>query len=407
MQFVAITDGGTPLDTMARETGFRHAFLNPASIGGRYSALSFFGLVPAALIGVDIKALLERARAMVEQCGNTVAAHESPAVRLGAALAALARAGRDKITFVLSQKIRALGPWLEQLIAESLGKDGKGLVPVVDETLGSPVVYGDDRLFVALLLAGDRSQDAALDALTDAGHPVIRLELRDVLDVGAEMFRWELATATAGAILGVNPFDEPDVVRAKENTGRLLEVQRKTRRLPEWPADVEEDGIALITGMSEGPGGRGSGAKPASVAEGLTAHLAQAQPGDYLAIHAYLESSSEVSSRLGAIRRLLRDRLRIATSLGFGPRYLHSTGQLSKGGPPNALIIQIMGEDADELPIPGASYDFSALKAAQASGDLQAMHERGLRVIRLLLRGKPARGLERLLQLLRTSTRRF
>jgi hypothetical protein len=384
---------------MARETGFRHAFLNPASIGGRYSALSFFGLVPAALIGVDIKALLDRARAMVEQCGNTVAATESPAVRLGAALAALVRAGRDKITFVLSQKIRGLGPWLEQLIAESLAKDGKGLVPVVDETLGSPVVYGDDRLFVALLLAGDRAQDAALDALADAGHPVIRLELRDVLDVGAEMFRWELATATAGAILGVNPFDEPDVVRAKENTESLLAARRKTRRLPEWPADVEEDGIVLITGTS--------GPKPASVAEGLTAHLVQARPGDYLAIHAYLESSGEVSSRLSAIRGLLRDRLRIATSLGFGPRYLHSTGQLNKGGPPSAVIIQIIGEDADELPIPGAGCDFAALKAAQALGDLQALHERGLRVIRLLLRGKPARGLERLLQMLRTSTRRF
>ena len=399
MQFVAITDGGTPLDTTARETGFRHAFLNPASIGGRYSALSFFGLVPAALIGVDIKTLLERARGMVEQCGNTVAAHESPAVRLGAALAALARAGRDKITFVLSQEIRAFGPWLEQLIAESLGKDGKGLVPVVDETLGSPVVYGGDRLFVALRLAEDRSQDAALDALADAGHPVIRLELRDVLDVGAEMFRWELATATAGAILGVNPFDEPDVVRAKSNTEGLLAARRKTRRLPEWPADVEEDGIVLMTGAS--------GPKPASVAEGLTAHLAQARPGDYLAIHAYLESTGEVSSRLGAIRGLLRDRLRIATSLGFGPRYLHSTGQLNKGGPASALIIQIMGEDADELPIPGAGCDFSALKAAQALGDLQALHERGLRVIQLLLRGKPAKGLERLLQILRTSTRRF
>jgi RpiB/LacA/LacB family sugar-phosphate isomerase len=399
MQFVAITDAGTPLDVMARETGFRHTFLNPASIGGRYSALSFFGLVPAALIGVDIKSLLARARAMVEQCGNTVATPESPAVRLGATLAVLARAGRDKVTFVLSDKIRALGPWLEQLLAESLGKDGKGLVPVVDETPGSPAVYGDDRLFVALTLAGDRSRDAALDALADAGHPVIRLELADALDVGAELFRWELATATAGAILGVNPFDEPDVARAKDNTASLLAERKKTRRLPEWPADAEEDGIVLMTGTS--------GPKPASVAEALAAHLGQVRPGDYLAIQAYLEPSGEVSSRLGAIRGLLRDRLRIATTLAFGPRYLHSTGQLHKGGPPTGLFIQITGEDTDEVGIPGAGYDFSALKAAQALGDLQALSGDGRRVIRLHLLGKPAQASERLLQLVRTATRRL
>ena len=399
MQFVAITDAGTPLDIMAKETGFRHTFLNPASIGGRYSALSFFGLVPAALIGVDIKTLLERARAMVEQCGNTVATHESPAVRLGAALAALARAGRDKVTFVLSEKIRALGPWLEQLVAESLGKDGKGLVPVVDETLGSPAVYGDDRLFVALTLAGDRSHDAALDALADATHPVIRLELGDTLDVGAEVFRWELATATAGAILGLNPFDEPDVARAKDHTASLLEARKKTRRLPEWPADAEEDGIVLMAGRS--------GPKPASVAEAVAAHLGQARPGDYLAIQAYLEPSSEASSRLGAIRGLLRDRLRIPTTLGFGPRYLHSTGQLHKGGPPSGLFIQITVEDTEELSIPGAGYDFSTLKAAQALGDLQALSGGGRRIIRLHLLGKPAQTLERLLQLVRMATRRL
>src|SRR6266508_4274 len=253
MQFVAITDAGTPLDAMARETGFRHTFLNPASIGGRYSALSFFGLVPAGLIGVDLKTVLERARTMVERSGNTVSAQESPAARLGAALAGFARAGRDKVTLILSEKLRTLGAWLEQLLAESLGKDGKGLVPVVDEPLGNPVVYGADRLFVALTLEEDGTYDSALDALADAGHPVIRLRLKDPLDVVAEFFRWELATATAGAILGVNPFDEPDVARAKQNTASLLTQWKKSLRLPEWPADAEENGIVLMAKANPKP----------------------------------------------------------------------------------------------------------------------------------------------------------
>jgi len=398
LQFVAITDPGTPLEAMARETGFRHTFLNPPSIGSRYSALSFFGLVPAALIGVDIKALLDRARAMVERCANTVGGHDSPAVRLGAALAALAKTGRDKVTFVLSEKIRSLGPWIEQLLAESLGKDGTGVVPVVDEPLGKPVVYGTDRLFVALTLEEDRSHDAALDTIADAGHPVIRLALRDPFDIGAEFFRWQLATATAGAILGVNPFDEPDVARAQVNTADLLAQWKKTRHLPEWSADAEEGGIVLMAKSST---------KPASVTEGITAHLTQAQPGDYLAIQAYLDPTGEMWNQLQALRVLLRDRLRIATTLGFGPRYLHSTGQLHKGGASNGLFIQITGDDDDSLVIPGAGYDFSTLKAAQALGDLQALSAGGRRVIRLHVPGKRGQGLHQLLQVLRAATRRL
>jgi transaldolase/glucose-6-phosphate isomerase len=398
MQFVAVTDAGTPLDILARETGFRHTFLNPASIGGRFSVLSFFGLVPAALIGVDIRTLIERARGMVERCGNTVGTADSPAVRLGAALAALAKAGRDKVTFVLSEKIRALGPWLEQLLAESLGKDGTGLVPVVDEPLGNPLVYGGDRVFVALTLEGDTTHDAALDTLATAGHAVIRLGLKDPLDIGAEFFRWEFATATAGAILGVNPFDEPDVAAAKENTARLLGQWKRTRRLPEWTAVVEEDAIALKSMAAE---------KPATLAQGIAAHLGQAQPGDYLAIQAYLEPSGEILTRLQALRTLLRDRLRIATTVGIGPRYLHSTGQLHKGGPPSGLFIQITGEDEDRVAIPGAGHDFSTLKAAEALGDLEALHGAGRRIIRLELHGKPGLALQQLLQLTRAATRRL
>ena len=233
IHFVAITDPGRPLDKIAAETGFRRTFLNPASIGARFSALSFFGLVPAALMGIDVKSLLERAHAMVEACGNTVSARDNAAVRLGGALAGLAKAGRDKVTLVLSRKLHGLGPWIEQLLAESLGKNGRGVVPVDDEPLGSPVVYGEDRVFVAITLDGDDLAEPYLDALEEAGHPVIRIPIQDPLEIGAEFFRWELATAAAGVALGVNPFDEPDGARVRENISALLATWRKTRRLPE------------------------------------------------------------------------------------------------------------------------------------------------------------------------------
>jgi glucose-6-phosphate isomerase len=398
MQFVAITDPGRPLDKLATETGFRRTFLNPASIGGRYSALSFFGLVPAALIGVDIKALLERAHGMVETCGNEVGVRGNPAVQLGAVLAGLARAGRDKVTLVLSEKIRALGVWIEQLLAESLGKDGTGLVPVVDEPLGGPGVYGDDRVFVAIVLEDDTTHDAALAKLSDAGHPVLRLSLRDPMDLGAEFFRWELAAATAGAVLGVNPFDEPDVARVKEQTTTLLTEWRRSRRLPEWPADVEEDGMVLMTKSNK---------KPTSVSKGLGAHLAQAGPGDYLALQAYLTPTPEAARALQEIRVALRDRLRIATTVGWGPRYLHSTGQMHKGGPTSGLFVQITGEDREDVPIPGAGYGFTTLKAAQALGDLQNLRDGARRVIRIHLTGKQAQALPQLVQMVQGLTKRL
>ena len=398
MQFVAITDPGRPLDKLATETGFRRTFLNPASIGGRFSALSFFGLVPAAMIGVDIKILLERAHGMVETCGNEVGVRGNPAVQLGAVLAGLARAGRDKVTLVLSEKIRALGCWIEQLLAESLGKDGTGLVPVADEPLGAPNVYGDDRIFVSIVLEGDTTHDAALAKLSDAGHPVLRLTLKDPMDLGAEFFRWELATATAGAVLGVNPFDEPDVARGKEQTSTLLTEWRRSRRLPEWPSDVEEDGLVLMTKSNK---------KPTSVSKGLAAHLAQAVPGDYVAIQAYLTPTADAWRILQEIRVALRDRLRIATTLGWGPRYLHSTGQLHKGGPTSGLFIQITGDDREDLAIPGAGYGFTTLKAAQALGDLQSLRDGARRVIRLHLTGKQSQALPQLLQMVQGLTKRL
>lgn len=398
MQFVAITDPGRPLDKLATETGFRRTFLNPASIGGRFSALSFFGLVPAALIGVDVKALLERAHGMVETCGNAVGVRGNPAVQLGAVLAGLARAGRDKVTLVLSEKIRALGVWIEQLLAGSLGKDGTGLVPVIDEPLGAPAVYGDDRVFVAIVLEGDAAHDAALAKLSDAGHPVLRLALRDPMDLGAEFFRWELAAATAGAVLGVNPFDEPDLARGKEQAATLLTEWRRSRRLPEWPADVEEDGLVLMTKSNK---------KPTSVGKGLAAHLAQAGPGDYLAIQAYLTPTADTARGLQEIRVALRDRLRIATTVGWGPRYLHSTGQLHKGGPTSGLFVQLTGEDREEVAIPGAGYGFGTLKAAQALADLQSLRDGARRVIRIHLTGKQSQTLPQLIQMVQGLTKRL
>jgi glucose-6-phosphate isomerase len=397
MQFVAITDPGTPLDKLAVESGFRRTFLNPASIGGRYSALSYFGLVPAALIGVDVKSLVERAENMLDSCGREVPPPENPGLRLGAALAAFAGAGRDKITLVFSDKLRSLGSWIEQLLAESLGKDGKGLVPVDAEPLGAPAVYGDDRLFVSVLLKGDSAHDATLGKLAAEGHPVIRLELSDVLELGGEFVRWEIATAAAGALLEVNPFDEPDVASAKEKTAELLARWRKTHRFPEWKAVAEENGLALMTGRED---------KPDSFSEGLRAHLNQAQPGDYLAIQAYLTPTKDVGERLKEIRTLLRDRFHVATTVAYGPRYLHSTGQLHKGGKANGLFLQLTGNDPEEIVIPGAGYGFGTLKAAQALGDLQALSEAGRRVARVHLKGNQTAALDKVVQAVRAVTRK-
>jgi len=389
IHFVAITDPGRPLDKIASEKGFRRTFLNPASVGGRYSALSFFGLVPAALMGIDVRTLLDRAHAMVETCGNAVGARDNAAVRLGGALAGLAKAGRDKVTLVLSRKLRGLGPWIEELLAESLGKDGKGIVPVDDEPLGSPVVYGEDRVFVAITLDGDNTWEVALNALEDAGHPVIRIPLKEPLEVGAEFFRWELATAAAGVALGVNPFDEPDVVRGRENTATLLAAWKKTRRFPEWPVDAEENGLVLVTN---------TGKKSASFSQGLQAFLGQAGAGDYVAIQAYLTPTADTWERLQELRTVLRDRLRVATTVAYGPRYLHSTLQMHMGGRPNGLFLQLTGEDKEDMAIPGAGYGFSTLKTAQALGDLQTLRDAGRRIVRVHLTGKQPAALDHLVQ---------
>jgi transaldolase/glucose-6-phosphate isomerase len=352
-QFVAITDPGTPLEKLAGERGFRRAFLNPPDIGGRYSALSFFGLVPAALIGVEVGTLLHRAHRMAEACAAWVPTLENPAAWLGAILGEGALAGRDKATFVLSPGIASFGLWAEQLIAESTGKEGKGVLPVADEPLGLPEVYGDDRIFVSLVLAGEADPriEPRLAELERAGHPVVHLRLDDHYDVGQEFFRWEFATAVAGAVLGINPFDQPNVAESKANTKAVLAKR--------------------------------SAPSPAASAAELERFLGGIKPGDYLAIMAYLPPTPENDRRLAAIRLRLRDRLRVATTLGYGPRFLHSTGQLHKGGPPVGHFLQIVGRAPDDLPIPGEPFCFSELEAAQAEGDLVALRGRGRPAIRI------------------------
>jgi len=352
-QFVAITDPDTPLAKLAGERAFRRTFLNPKDIGGRYSALSYFGLVPAALIGIDVGMLLHRAHRAAEACAVWVPARQNPAAWLGAILAEAAAAGRNKATFVLSPGIGSFGLWVEQLIAESTGKEGKGILPVAEEPLGPPAVYGRDRVFVSLALTGegDDATDARLRALTAAGHPVVRLTLEDRYDLGQEFFRWEFATAVAGAILGINAFDQPNVAESKQNTKDVL-----ARNEPPAP--------------------------PATGAE-LDRFLAAVGPGDYLAMMAYLPPTPQNDRRLAAVRAKLRDRLKVATTLGYGPRFLHSTGQLHKGGPPVGHFLQITERVDQDVPIPDMPYTFGQLEAAQAEGDLRALRGRGRPALRI------------------------
>jgi glucose-6-phosphate isomerase len=347
-RFMAITDAGTPLEKLATERRFRRTFLNPSDIGGRYSALSYFGLVPGALIGADLEGLLDRATAMAQACGPHVPATNNPGARVGAFIGEAALAGQDKLTLVLDDQVRSFGYWVEQLIAESTGKDGKGIVPVEGEDLGEPGVYGPDRVFVGI---GGEYVEKALQPIRDAGHPVIHLWLEDAIELGREFFRWEFATAVAGAVLGINPFDQPNVQEAKDATKRLLAQ-----------GDLPDPGY-----------------------DDLTPLVQQVKPGDYLAIQAYLPRNQETERRLHAARIRLRDRLNVATTLGFGPRFLHSTGQLHKGGPNTGVFIQVVEPPDEDAPIPGEPYTFGTLIAAQALGDLQSLRAHGRRVGRVRL----------------------
>jgi transaldolase/glucose-6-phosphate isomerase len=389
--FVAITDPGTSLEKLATEKKFRRVFPGVPDIGGRYSALSNFGIVPAALAGVDVQTLLERAERMVHASGACVPANENPGMVLGARLAEAARRGRDKITLLSSRGIETFANWVEQLIAESTGKEDKGLVPVVGEALGEPGVYGKDRIFVYLKLESeaDGRLEQALNALAAAGHPVIRISLRDTLDLGQELFRWEVATATAGALLEIDPFDQPNVQESKDNTNRLLQQFRSQGKFGEEAPALEADGIQLYCNpqvRASLEGAQAAQGQESDSPEGfLAAFLNHHREGDYVALLAYLEPTAESGAPLESIRTRLRDATHLATTLGYGPRYLHSTGQLHKGGANNGLFIQITSDDALDLPIPGEPYSFSILKQAQALGDLRSLEGKQRRVIRLHL----------------------
>jgi transaldolase/glucose-6-phosphate isomerase len=372
--FVAITDPGTSLETLGKDDGFRRVFLNPPDIGGRYSVLSYFGLVPAALAGIDIEKLLDRADCMRQEGAAGVPGHDNPGAQLGALIGAMAGSGRDKVTVITPPAISSFGLWAEQLIAESLGKEGKGVVPVAGEPLLGPEAYGNDRFFVYLRVAGepDATTEAAVDAIEAAGHPVARLELSDRYDLGAEFFRWDLATAVAGAILDVHPFDQPDVQGSKDNTNGVLDVFLKDGSLPDQV-------------------GAGS----------LTQLLAQASAGDYLAIMPYTPMGAEADGLLADLRQRVMERHRIATTLGYGPRFLHSTGQLHKGGPASGLYLQLTMTHSDDLAIPGQRYGFATLASAQAIGDFQALSNLGRRAVRVELGEDPVAGLRRLIDEIR------
>lgn len=375
--FVAITDAGSALAKTAQEKGFRRIFLNPGSIGGRYSALSYFGLAPAAVMGIDLGKLLETADEMVKACASSVPARENPGVWLGVVLATLAQAGRDKVTFITSQGIESFGAWAEQLIAESTGKQGKGLVPVADEPLGAPSVYGTDRLFVFLRLrpADNAALDRQVTALEQAGQPVVRLELDDVYAMGAEFFRWEFAIAVAGALLQINPFDEPNVQESKDNTKRVLEVHESTGSFSTGKPAWQDEKVAVTWGQ------RTESAK--SLRENLAAFLKLAQPGDYVALMPYLEQTPPNDAAFAKIRAAVRDATKVATTLGYAPRMLHSTGQLHKGGPNNVLALQITADDATDVPVPGERYTFGTLERAQAIGDWHSLISHGRRALQL------------------------
>jgi transaldolase / glucose-6-phosphate isomerase len=396
-RFVAITDPGSKLRQAAESDQFRKIFLGVPSIGGRYSALSDFGIAPAAAMGVNVPQFLDRASEMVSACGPDIPARNNPGVVLGAILGAAYHHGRDKVTIISSPGIYDLGAWLEQLLAESTGKNGKGLIPVDRESLASPETYGGDRVFVYLRLAGDpdASLDASVDALEDAGQPVVRILVADVYNLGQEFFRWEIATAVAGSIIGINPFDQPDVEASKVATRKLTEEYERSGSLPAETPLFEDEGIKLFADERNAQDLNAT-VKDRSLSGYVKTHLDRLRPGDYFALLAYLEMNDANEAALRSARHAVRDRKRVATCLGFGPRFLHSTGQAYKGGSNTGVFLQITCDDAIDLPVPGQKYTFGIVKAAQARGDFEVLAERGRRALRVHLDADVPAGLAKL-----------
>ena len=385
--FIAITDPGSKMQQVAESDRFLHVFFGRPSIGGRYSALSNFGMVPAAIIGLDTKKFLDRAAGMVKACGAAASVEENPGAALGVVLGTAANAGRDKVTIITSPGIADLGAWLEQLLAESTGKIGKGIIPVDREHLTTPDVYGKDRVFVYVRLesGADPDQDAKVAAIEKAGHPVVRIAMADIYDLGAEFFRWEIATAVAGSIIGINAFNQPDVEASKIATRDLTAAYEKTGSLPAEKPVVEDAGIRLFTDEINAAELAKAAGGDQSLVGYLKAHLARIKAGDYFAVLGYIQMNAEHELGLQALRHAVRDRKGVATCLGFGPRFLHSTGQAYKGGPNTGVFLQITCDDSVELPVPGQKYTFGIVKAAQARGDFQVLADRGRRALRVHL----------------------
>ncbi|WGS22242.1 MULTISPECIES: bifunctional transaldolase/phosoglucose isomerase [unclassified Bradyrhizobium] len=393
-RFIAVTDPGSSLQKVAIKQGFARIFYGDPTIGGRYSVLSPFGLVPAAAAGIDVRSLVHHALAMVRSCGADVPPHENPGAQLGLAMGLAGLEGRDKVTIFASPKVADFGAWAEQLIAESTGKDGKGLIPIDGETIGDPISYGNDRFFIDLRTEGedDTAHEAKLAALAAAGHPVVRIVMKSIDHIGQEFFRFEIATAVAGSILGINPFNQPDVEAAKVKTRELTAAFEKTGALPEEQPVVSSAEADLYTDAQNAEELRKAGAD-GDLNSWIRAHLSRCGRGDYVALLAYIEREHDTIDSMQTMRLKVRDAKHLATCAEFGPRFLHSTGQAYKGGPDSGVFLQVTADDAKDLPVPGQKASFGVIKAAQARGDFDVLTERGRRALRVHLKGDLASGL--------------
>ena len=387
--FIAVTDPGSKMQQVAKDGGFRHIFAGVPSIGGRYSALSHFGTVPGAIMGLDLSKFLKITQKMVKACGPATAPEKNPGVILGTILGVAANHGRDKITIFTSPGVSDLGAWLEQLIAESTGKVGKGIIPVDREKIGKPAVYGNDRVFAYLRLAkeNNRAMDAAVTALEKAGHPIVRIVLGTKFDLGQEFFRWEIATATAGSVIGINTFNQPDVEASKIETRKLTSEYEATGKLPSEAPFFEDQGLKLFADEKNAAVLKNN----SNLAEVLRTHLGRIGAGDYFALLGYIQMNDAHEKSLQAIRHQVRDAKKSATCLGFGPRFLHSTGQAYKGGPNSGVFLQLTCDDAADIPVPGQKFTFGIVKAAQARGDFAVLSDRDRRALRIHL-GKNVKG---------------
>ena len=395
--FAAITDAGSALASLGKACNFRAVFLNDPDIGGRYSALSHFGLAPAALVGVNLRRLLRRAREAMNDCGPHVTGSANPGAQIGVVMAEMAKAGRDKLTVIADREVASFADWLEQLLAESTGKAGTGIVPVVGEPIAAPDDYGEDRLFVHLQWSDAGAQDAPVQALIDAGHPLIRVRFRDRYDLGGQFFLWEFATAVAGARLVIHPFDQPDVESAKQQSRQMMTAYMEQGSLPEPSPSQEADGVRVYLDAPDA-------SPPGTPSEALTAFLQRAGAGDYISIQAYLQPCAAVEGQLRLMQSRLRKQTGLATTLGFGPRFLHSTGQLHKGDRGNGLFIQLTDGPAADLDIPDepgsseSSLPFGVLIRSQSLGDRLALLNAGRRVLRIDLGEDAQTQLERLVE---------